>query len=102
MEIAICDEVVIAPHNLFKCFGCCKKIKKGLPVVRKGETGKFGYQSHSYCNKCFKSWILALDKRRLDEVVARNKEVEKKFKLIVKKCTKELIMEELEEQKANG
>jgi len=102
MELAICDDVLVAKHNRYKCYGCKKKIKIGLPVVRKGEFGKFGYQSHSYCNNCYNRYIRDADKFRIKNLVERNKHVEKEFKKIMKSCTKGLIIEQLEEQKANG
>jgi len=110
MERAICDEAKVAEHHKFKCFSCGGRlyvnnqykytgnIKKGLPVVRKGEQGKFGYQSHSYCYYCAKQKLIN-DEETIKEMMRVHKATKKKFKVVEKECMKALILDKLEREK---
>ena len=95
MERAICDEAKIAEHSRYVCFNCRRKIMKGLPVVRKGETTKYGFQSHSFCHRCAERQI----KEGKDVIKAMAEAIENTEKQFIEakaKATKALVLEALE------
>jgi hypothetical protein len=95
MEKAICDEARVAEHNRFRCSRCRKRIKKGLPVLRKAETTKFGYQNRSFCHRCAEREI-ANSKDAIKILAETMDKTEKEFIKAKAGCTKALVLEALE------
>ena len=100
VENSICDRAIIAEHNRYKCWGCQRKIKEGQPLLRKGESGNFGYQSHSFCHRCAER-ILEQDQQILTSLNKTHKEVKKTFEEIKPKCAKALIIAKMEDEEQN-
>ena len=95
MERAVVDEAKIAEHSRYVCIGCRTKIKKGLPVLRKGETTKFGYQSHSFCHRCAERQF-KYSKDTIEQMKKTIDETEKKYNDFKASSTKALVLEALE------
>jgi hypothetical protein len=94
MERAICDEAKVAEHSRYKCWHCRKKIEKGMPVVRKGEAGKFGYQSHSLCYECAEMQ-LARDRETVKELIETNDKLLVALPALKETCKKAILLSKL-------
>ena len=94
MEKAICDEAKVAGHSRYKCWGCRKKIEKGMPVVRKSERGKFGYQAHSYCHECGEA-ALKVDKNTLEDLYKVHAKVSEALPKLKEECKKAILLSKL-------
>ena len=102
MEKSICERAKISSHNRYKCHCCGRKIKDGLPLLRKSDTaGKFGYQTHSYCYKCAELAI-AGDKKSVEEMDATQKAVEAEFNKLKEECAKALVLDKITEKENEG
>ena len=95
MERTIVDEAKVAEHSRFTCMDCRRKIKKGLPVLRKAETTKYGFQSHSFCHRCAERQFKE-SKDVVAQMVKTLDEVEKKYLEVKSRCSKALILETFE------
>ena len=95
MERSIIDEAKITEHNRFICFYCRRKIHKGLPVIRKSETTKFGFQARTFCHRCAPRQIQE-GKDTLAEMTKVIEQTEKVFTELQASSTKALVLEALE------
>jgi hypothetical protein len=82
--IKMIDRAEISPSNRARCGLCSRKIKKGHPRTSNTH-GRY------FCYKCSERYIESSKKYI--------KIVERDFKKLKKECQKELILEELEDEK---
>jgi len=98
------DGVMIAINNRFKCMRCGMRIKKGIPAVRFGSSGKYGFQNHTLCYECYKNWAIEINKNTIEDMIKTNKDCQEELKKAEKECTKALILDKMERErlKAEG
>lgn len=95
---------MVAVNNRFKCMRCGMRIKKGVPAVRFGSSGKYGYQNHTLCHECYKNWAMEINKDTIESIIEIDKKCQQTLKDVEKECTKALILDKMERErlKAEG
>jgi len=84
------EQIEISPSDRATCKCCGKMIGKGTPRGIKIEDGGQYQKKYYYCYKCIPDII--------EDTIRFQKDIKKELSKTIKKCTKEIIVMELEDE----
>ena len=94
-ELIVADRVDLSATGNTKCKGCYKKIKKGLPRVRRSfQSIRYGIVNGYLCHKCYEEGLTS-EIQQLEEQLQLTKGFKEKMKELIELKQKEILAEEI-------